>query len=54
MAGDFFKHMGPILLTSFNFNLSVDKNLHPLKVWDEIANQIPNFTNFKGAAVEVW
>ena len=45
------KHMGSILLTWFDFNPSMDKELHPFMVWDEIAYPFPNFN---GATVEVW
>ena len=36
-------HLGALLLRWINFNPSVDKNHMPIKVWDEITYQFPNF-----------
>ena len=43
---------GPLLLTWFNFNPSMDNSSYmPDKVWDEITWY--SFLNFNGATVEV-
>ena len=44
-----FDDLGPILLTWFNFNPSMDNCIH-YKVWDEITYP---FLNFNGPTVEV-
>ena len=41
---------GPILLTWFNINLSMDKWSRHSNGWDEIANPFPNFN---GCTIEV-
>ena len=43
--------LGGLSLTWINFNLSLGKWYHPLKVWDEITYLFPNFN---GYTVEVW
>ena len=43
-------HLGPLLLTWFNFNPSMVSNHIHYKMWDEITYP---FLNFNGAAVEV-
>ena len=44
---------GFLLLTTINFNPSMDKYLHPLPydMWDETTYPFPNFN---GCTVEVW
>ena len=42
--------LGPLLLTWFNFNPSMDSNYIRYNVWDEITYP---FLNFNGATVEV-
>ena len=37
---------GPLLLIWLNFNASMDKLLHPYKMWDEITYQFPNFNRW--------
>ena len=40
-----------LLLTWINLNPSMDKKLHPLKVWDEMTYPLPNLNR---VTVEVW
>ena len=46
-----WKHHGPLLLTWFDFNPSMDNNHTPSKVWDGITYP---FLNFNGCTVEVY
>ena len=41
----------PLLLTWFNFNPSLDKQLHASKVWDEITYP---FQNFNVSTLKFW
>ena len=44
-------HQGPLLLTWFIINPSIDKYHMPSKVWDEITDPFPNFNC---CSVEIW